>query len=133
LIAGGKVGEGARRGVLARHWDWALQTHPLFATRLGDHRFDDRIADTSARAIAARRDALAGFLADAKGLTVGPEDRDTLALFIELVQTDLDVNVCHDETWDVSIHNMDNISEWNQLPTDHPLATAQNGSDLGKR
>ena len=37
------------------YWEWVLREFPEFATRLGDHRYDDRLADQSAAAVSRRR------------------------------------------------------------------------------
>jgi uncharacterized protein (DUF885 family) len=68
--------------LLAEHWDWRMRTQPTWATTLGDHRFDDRIAPRSAAFVektqAERRALLArGEAIDAAGL--GERDQVTLA------------------------------------------------------
>jgi len=46
-------------GKLAReYWDWQLRESPEYATQLGDHRYDDRLADLSEAARARRRETL---------------------------------------------------------------------------
>ena len=37
------------------YWEWVLREFPELATRLGDHRYDDRLADQSAAAVSRRR------------------------------------------------------------------------------
>ncbi|HEX8007859.1 MAG TPA: DUF885 domain-containing protein [Trebonia sp.] len=51
--------------------DDLAQRHPDVATSLGDHRFDDRLPDTSADARAAERCALDGFAAQLDALEIG--------------------------------------------------------------
>jgi uncharacterized protein (DUF885 family) len=51
--------------------DDLAQRHPDVATGLGDHRFDDRLPDTSADARAAERRALDGFAAQLDVLEIG--------------------------------------------------------------
>jgi uncharacterized protein (DUF885 family) len=49
--AGSAAGAGAALRTLAdEYWDARLEASPLFATFLGDHRFDDRVDDLSAEA-----------------------------------------------------------------------------------
>src|SRR2546425_11860745 len=36
--------------LIDRYWDFVLRDDPLFATRIGDHRFDDRLPAASERA-----------------------------------------------------------------------------------
>ena len=47
------------------------ERHPELATGLGDHRFDDRLTDLSAAALADERDALAGVAARLDALDLG--------------------------------------------------------------
>ena len=71
----------------ADYWNAWLERHPVFATQLGDRRFDDRLADNSARA----RDAWRAQL-DAFGRcleeTETPDDPVTHAALREALNTD---------------------------------------------
>ncbi len=49
-----------------RFWQWFLSRQPIYATVLGDDRYDDRLPDPSARAREDEITAIKGFLADAK-------------------------------------------------------------------
>src|SRR5213594_560082 len=48
--------------LIDRYWDFVLRDDPLFATRIGDHRFDDRLPAASERAHAHRLERLRTFL-----------------------------------------------------------------------
>jgi uncharacterized protein (DUF885 family) len=133
LQAAADTTDEAFRNLLARHWDWYLHDNPIFASHFGDRRFDDAIPDLSQAAYAARHAQAVGFLAEAKALHVGAEDQDTLSLFIEMLQTGIDADVCQQETWNVNAANMTNLVEWNELAVDHPLAAGSDGSDLLER
>ncbi len=41
--------------LFAEYWEWQLRELPGFATYIGDHRYDDRLTDVSAAAIARRK------------------------------------------------------------------------------
>src|SRR5271166_3326776 len=41
--------------LLDAEWEWQLAQFPERATRIGDHRYDDRLRDLSVAAVAARR------------------------------------------------------------------------------
>jgi uncharacterized protein (DUF885 family) len=47
------VRDAALRAVLAEHWEFMMRWAPTWATTLGDHRYDDRLAPRDAAAIAA--------------------------------------------------------------------------------
>ncbi len=66
------------RDLADRYWEHRLETSPLFASFLGDHRYDDRADDLSDAAEAAQRERLAGFLAEARALRdrAGGGERD---------------------------------------------------------
>ena len=49
-----------------RFWQWFLSRPPIYATVLGDERYDDRLADPSAAGRAEEVAGLKGFLADAE-------------------------------------------------------------------
>jgi hypothetical protein len=54
-----------------QYLDDRSERHPELATSLGDHRFDDRLADTSAAALADERRALDGWAARLDALDTG--------------------------------------------------------------
>lgn len=70
-----------------RFWQWYLSRAPIYATVLGDERYDDRLADPSAEGRAAEEAALKGFLDDAKQIQRDVLDQeDTITLdMIEVV------------------------------------------------
>jgi uncharacterized protein (DUF885 family) len=47
------VSDAALRAVLAEHWEFMMKWAPTWATTLGDHRYDDRLAPRDAVSIAA--------------------------------------------------------------------------------
>jgi len=50
------------RALFDAYWQWTLREYPEIATQLGDHRYDDRLADQSAAAVQRRRAARVEFL-----------------------------------------------------------------------
>lgn len=62
------------------YWETFLEAHPLFATSLGDARYDDRLSDPSPAGLAAARATCAGLLVDVEALdreALGNEERVT--------------------------------------------------------
>ena len=47
--------------LLDEFWDWSMREYPHFATLFGDHRYDDRLRDESAAAVAKRKAFYADF------------------------------------------------------------------------
>ena len=77
------------------YWETFLETNPLFATALGDARFDDRLPDQSPAGIAAARARYAGLLAKVDALdaldasNLGDDDRVTRDALREALAADL--------------------------------------------
>lgn len=64
-----------------RFWQWFLSRNPIYATVLGDERYDDRLPDPSAEGRAEEVAGLKGFLADAKRIDRHELDQeDTITL-----------------------------------------------------
>jgi uncharacterized protein (DUF885 family) len=49
--------------LFAEHWDFTMRESPLYATAVGDHRFNDRLGEVTAEAQARRAEANRAFLA----------------------------------------------------------------------
>jgi len=102
--------------VAAEYIDGTLQTHPEYATELGDHRFDDRLTDYST-------DALAKELARAK------QFRQQLEAFNDLTQltgpNKVDVRLLKDSI-DNEIFGIEELKEreWNSLVYNQSLANS---------
>jgi uncharacterized protein (DUF885 family) len=132
-----KAASGAAAGVadarladlLERHWEHHLSSNPVFATRSGDRRFDDRIRDVSAAAIDAERAALRGFLDEARRLPAtafSPGDRESLALFVEQLEAEAATEVCAFETWSVP----NPLQGFASLPEVHVIASRRDADNL---
>ena len=64
-----------------RFWQWFLSRQPIYATVLGDERYDDRLPDPSAEGRAEEIAGLKGFLADAQDIQrSGLDQEDTMTL-----------------------------------------------------
>jgi uncharacterized protein (DUF885 family) len=74
------------------YWEETLEASPVFATSLGDHRYDDRLPDLSPEALAARRRRLRDQLDAVEALApdgLAPAARVTRAALRETVIGDL--------------------------------------------
>jgi uncharacterized protein (DUF885 family) len=83
----------ALHALFERHWEWSARTFPEFATRRGDHRFNDRLSDASVAAIAERDRQTAAFLGEARAIRrerLAPTDRVSLDIFIDQQQRFVD-------------------------------------------
>jgi uncharacterized protein (DUF885 family) len=71
----------AAQALFEEYWQWQLREFPELATRLGDHRYDDRLSDQSAAAVDKRRATRADFrerLAKVDATALSPADRVSL-------------------------------------------------------
>ncbi len=122
--------------LLREHWAWSMQQHPVWATQLGIHRFDDKLSDRSQAAIAARRKQRRTFLERAKAIAahgdLGGVDRTTLELLSEDLESTIASEVCDSELWALS--PVDNpVTEWNRLHEDHVVKTPGDAARLVAR
>ncbi len=87
--------------------DELLEFHPESATILGDHRFDDRLADSGSAALDEERRWLARRLADVDALDLEtPDDRvDTAILRNQLEMRQFELDELRDHEWDPLVAN----------------------------
>lgn len=74
------------RSLADRYWEARLEASPLFATFLGDHRYDDRVDDLSAEAEQAQRAQWVAFREEAEAIdadALDETDRVTRLLLVE--------------------------------------------------
>jgi uncharacterized protein (DUF885 family) len=119
------------RDLLARHWGWRLAEDPVWATKYGDHRFDDRLDDASAAHHEARVEQERRFLAEAKGLHPASDaDRTTLALLVDQLDTDLATEVCELATWSIGAYADNPVTAWSSLADSHKVEAPRDGANL---
>jgi len=134
-------------GLARRYWQTLLETvpvtlvfdggagGPLFATALGDHRFDARLDDWSPSARRKLRETLSQLRSevsnlDTKGLS--PEEAITLEILRQQLAEEISVETCEGELWVVDQMN----GPHTQLPQTwmyYPLGTEQGVADLAAR
>ena len=117
--------------LLVDDWDARLRRDPVFGTTVGDHRFDDQIADRSPAARDAARAERRDFLARAHKIAperLNAEDKLTLALYIEDMESDTDVEVCDLDSWSLGIYGDNPVAQWISLAEDVPLGTPAEGA-----
>jgi uncharacterized protein (DUF885 family) len=76
---------GQAAALFERDWQWQLQTHPEYATTIGDRRHNARLSDASPAASRAARDNAKTMLEEARAIEragLDPEERLSLDLFI---------------------------------------------------
>jgi uncharacterized protein (DUF885 family) len=84
--------EDAARGLLAHYWDDFLGLEPLFATLVGDERFDDRLPDPSPDGLGRRESVHRSALRVLEGIErhgLGLEDRTALDMLEAVARREL--------------------------------------------
>ena len=89
-----------------RFWQWVLSRQPIYATVLGDERYDDKLPDVSAEGRAEEVAALKGFLEDSKLIERDELDQedaitlDMLQVVARIWRKQLDLRLYHFESMD---------------------------------
>ena len=69
------------RPLFDEYWEWVMREYPTYATFLGDHRYDDRLTDSSPEAVARRKAFFPAFLRrldQVDGKELSADDRTSL-------------------------------------------------------
>jgi uncharacterized protein (DUF885 family) len=69
------------RPLFDEYWEWVMREYPTYATFLGDHRYDDRLTDSSPEAVARRKAFFPAFLRrldQVDGKQLSADDRTSL-------------------------------------------------------
>ncbi len=130
------IADPALRAVVADHWEYTMRWSPRWATTLGDHRFDDRIAPGDAASIAresAERDALLARLVALDPGGLGETDRVTLALLRGQLEAQHAMEVCRYEEWSVDAANDSVFSDLSYLVELHTVHTPRDAANLVAR
>ncbi len=123
------------RELLGDHWAWMMRESPVWATRLGIHRFDDHLSQRSEADIAERRKAARALLERARKLDdtkLSVSDATTLRLLREELGTDVQSDVCEYELWTLSPRS-NPVAEWNHLHEAHQVESVSDGKNLVAR
>ncbi len=130
----GVVDAGLKR-LMLDYWLYLMQQNPVWATTLGDRRFNRAIGDNSLVAIRARQKQNRAWRARAQALRknhLDLSDQTTLTLFIEQIESSIASEICAFEEWNLSA--MSNpLTRWNLLPKQHQIRTVNDGEDYVAR
>jgi uncharacterized protein (DUF885 family) len=133
-IAG--VDDPALRAVVADHWEHLMRWSPTWATTLGDHRYDDRLAPRDAAAIEAsigeRRGLLDRLVAMEAGKLDGT-DRVTFALLRGRLEAELGLDACKLHEWAVDSGGGSLFGELSYLVESHTVTSPADAANLVAR
>ncbi|CAN5809283.1 hypothetical protein BH11MYX3_BH11MYX3_32840 [soil metagenome] len=122
--------------VVADHWEFMMRWAPTWATTLGDHRYDDKLAPRDAGSIA-KQEAERAALIDAlskiyRDRLTGP-DKITYALLLDKLVTDRGLDQCKFHEWMVDSGGGSAFGELSYLVESHIVKTPQDAANLVTR
>jgi uncharacterized protein (DUF885 family) len=127
------VSDPALSRLLEAHWENLMRSSPIWATDLGDHRFDDQLEDATMEGVLQRRADRDAFLAQAKAIqSSSARDEVTRLLFIEQLEASQGLDVCEFEIWSFSPRN-NPLYLFNKLQEMHPISTLLDAENFLKR
>jgi uncharacterized protein (DUF885 family) len=127
------IADAGLRAIVADHWEHTMRWAPTWATTLGDHRFDDRLAPRDAASIKARhaeRDALLARLRDLDPARLGDTDRVTFLLLRGRLEADQAVAACRFHEWVVDSSGGSVLGELSYLVESHIVTTPEDAANL---
>lgn len=126
------VSDPALKQVLHDHWESLMRTYPVWASQLGDHRFDDQLSGVSPEQIERRRVALGGLLTRAQSIkpeTLSAADALTHQLFVHALENNIAESVCSFWQWSISPRSNAYV-QFAGLGEKHVVKTPQDGQNL---
>ncbi len=117
------------------YWQQLLADEPVFATSIGDRRYDDRLPDRSAEAVADRRSRLAALrerIARIDAASLTDRDRVTLAELRGCIDRDDALLSLDLDAWTVDPLEGPAVDALN-LPSIQPIRTAAEGEAMLRR
>jgi uncharacterized protein (DUF885 family) len=115
------------RQVLADEWEWRLREFPMFATYVGDRRYNDRLGSVGLADQQRRLDATRGFLDRLRNIprdSLPPADRVNYDIFERDKREDVAEGGFHGYLIPITNREGFHVS-FPQLPDDVPLRTAE--------
>ncbi len=129
------VADSRLQQLLHDHWEHTMQAQPVWATQLGDHRFDHDLGDPSPEAITRGFDHLRQLQARAEAIppdSLNEADALTLAVFREMIRGELALEPCRFPEWSVTpARNI--VADLSSTIEDHPIRSAESFASLHDR
>src|SRR5258705_891931 len=114
----------------AEAWDSQMAAHPVYATALGDRRFDDRLRANGPGALDDDRARLSGLLARAKKIDptgLADEDRITHAALVDFLGYELEFVAAGLDAWSVDPLEGPQVAYLN-VPSFQPIRSIGDGA-----
>ena len=130
------VKDAALREAVAQHWEWLMKWGPTWATTLGDHRYDDKLAPRNAAAIEqshGERDAVLARLVAIDASKLGDVDHVTYELLRGRLEAEKAQDVCKMHEWLVDSGGGSVLGELSYLVESHTVKTQRDAENLVAR
>jgi len=127
------IQDGKLRAVVADHWEWMMRAMPTYATTLGDHRYDDKLAPRDEVSIAGRneeRDTLLARLGTVDPAALGATDAVTFKLLRGQLEAEQGVEKCRMHEWVVDAGGSSVFGELSYLVEQHAVKTPDDAKNL---
>ena len=127
------VADPVLRAVIADHWEYMMAWSPTWATTLGDHRFDDKMAPRDPAAIAraaAERDVLLDRVHAIQPATLGDADRITHAMLRGKLEAEHGLDACKFHEWTIDSGGGSLLGELSYLVESHTVKTPNDAANL---
>ena len=127
------VTDAALRQVLADHWEYRMRWAPTWATTLGDHRYDDRLAPRDAASIGvaeAEAEAIGLRAAALDTARMGEVDRVTALLLRGMLEAEHAMYVCKFHEWNVDSASASEFGALSYLVEAHTVKSPQDAANL---
>jgi uncharacterized protein (DUF885 family) len=127
------VADPALRAVIGDHWEHMMRWAPTWATTLGDHRYDDRLAPRDAAAIAQsieERRALLARLGAVPSDQLSEGDAVTYALLRGRLEAELGLDGCKLHEWAVDSGGGSLFGELSYLVESHTVRAPADAANL---
>jgi uncharacterized protein (DUF885 family) len=127
------VTDPALRDVISDHWEHMMRWSPTWATTLGDHRYDDRLAPRDAASIAkaaSERIALLERLQAIDAAQLGSSDQTTLALLRGRLEAEAGIDACKFHQWLIDSGGGSLLGELSYLVESHTVNDPRDAANL---
>jgi uncharacterized protein (DUF885 family) len=121
------------RAIVADHWEFMMRWAPTWATTLGDHRYDDKLAPRDAASIDKQhheRDALLARLHDFDPVKLGEVDAVTYKLLRGRLEAEHAMDACRTHEWLVDSGGSSVLGELSYLVESHTVKTPDDARNL---
>jgi uncharacterized protein (DUF885 family) len=124
------------RKLLADHWEWMMKWSPVWATTLGDHRFDDQLARVDGASVERYQTERRALFDRARAVDVARLDAADLVtqkLFVAQLEGDVGKDVCRFHEWQVQAGGSSLVGEISYVAEAHKVDTVRDGENLVAR